>query len=879
VEISKKDIEEKVKQNFDAYAKDFTTRDDCSKFIKRWGPILDIDDVSQYDEFDSTKFNMFFETMNNFKKNQNKKCDPKDVENSDKTNASADELCEKVNAFITNEYGTYTEVDYYDVDKDTVLENIVDKDIKNYDVDDDEHVMDKTDTTRNHASKVANVERSEALLNIIKNPRTLTGQQLKPTKVLWSLLDREIVTQNKNFKKGAKLSLDECFHKFTEKVLVEKQSERTEQAVVSIQAEMANQALVEGQASDVEQPIVTVQAVMAVKTVAAEQAVIAVQAVMEKEAPLQEQALVADRTGIPTECVKEKAALRETESVVSKQCTVVDQAMVANEALVQEEDVAAEKSSVPEQAMSAVPTGKHKSKLDDSAWVFTKRTTNINSNSNGSDFWSQNKKTSILMNRIGPMTGDCLENSFQEPVIKKEVLSLSIDTIIEARSQPEEPLVAIKTEYLNTEPMSEEYFEDIPSENEMDIKHEKETVIGKIVNETESTPASWLETFTSVKMEAPQLITKEMIGEVYIGNPVQKKRKHAEIQTNEKRRKFNQFSKEAQKDNVEEIINKNFPSDESLPVLQNLKTTNSILDDAHSVVEDPKRDVELAVEVNDAVIKDAYTIVEDIGTLVEHDVAQIKVEPGIDIENNHNPNDPLSVMFVVWNDDNSIDMIEDDFKTKDDLERDIAPSLVRPTTYKPVIPRIKLNTPPLTYQPYTCHKLGPSIRFKKSPIKSEEGGPDNVTRYSMPSPADIKTRQLKRRQCNISQPLQSGLSGPKKKVENLHLVKRRGVFTINRESDSDNSPGQGKRSSKRVGVEGGSICLQLLPGGDECDICPGCKERLSPMALDWRVNIVTGSLNFSCSHCGQHVSVEGMWKGLANGLTKYNNDTSINKIS
>merc|ERR1711892_1435102 len=58
VEMSKKDIEEKVKQNFDAYAKDPTTRDDCSKFIKRWGPILDIDDVSQYDEFDATKLNM-----------------------------------------------------------------------------------------------------------------------------------------------------------------------------------------------------------------------------------------------------------------------------------------------------------------------------------------------------------------------------------------------------------------------------------------------------------------------------------------------------------------------------------------------------------------------------------------------------------------------------------------------------------------------------------------------------------------------------------------------------------------------------------------------------------------------------------------------------
>ena len=38
------------------------------------------------------------------------------------------------------------------------------------------------------------------LLKIIKNPRSLTGQQLDPTKVLWSI-DREIVSQNGNIKK------------------------------------------------------------------------------------------------------------------------------------------------------------------------------------------------------------------------------------------------------------------------------------------------------------------------------------------------------------------------------------------------------------------------------------------------------------------------------------------------------------------------------------------------------------------------------------------------------------------------------------------------------------------------------------------------------
>ena len=64
--MSKEEIEEEAKQKFDAYAKEAQEDKElskvkvvCSEFIKKWGPILDIDDVSQYDEFDSTKFKMF----------------------------------------------------------------------------------------------------------------------------------------------------------------------------------------------------------------------------------------------------------------------------------------------------------------------------------------------------------------------------------------------------------------------------------------------------------------------------------------------------------------------------------------------------------------------------------------------------------------------------------------------------------------------------------------------------------------------------------------------------------------------------------------------------------------------------------------------------
>ena len=40
--------------------------------------------------------------------------------------------------------------------------------------------------------------REKKLLEIIKDPKTLTGQQLQPTKIIWHLPGREIVTQNEN---------------------------------------------------------------------------------------------------------------------------------------------------------------------------------------------------------------------------------------------------------------------------------------------------------------------------------------------------------------------------------------------------------------------------------------------------------------------------------------------------------------------------------------------------------------------------------------------------------------------------------------------------------------------------------------------------------
>ena len=56
-----------------------------------------------------------------------------------------------------------------------------------------------------------------------------------------------------------------------------------------------------------------------------------------------------------------------------------------------------------------------------------------------------------------------------------------------------------------------------------------------------------------------------------------------------------------------------------------------------------------------------------------------------------------------------------------------------------------------------------------------------------------------------------------RKIENLHLVKRRGVFTINRETASDSGMVQGMRSSNTQDYEGlkDGHHDNLKPLGDE----------------------------------------------------------------
>ena len=154
----------------------------------------------------------------------------------------------------------------------------------------------------------------------------------------------------------------------------------------------------------------------------------------------------------------------------------------------------------------------------------------------------------------------------------------------------------------------------------MDIKHEKDTNIGNI-KENESPPAISLEKLIIVKLEEAQLITEEMIGEVKLFNQAQPKRKHHDLHENKKRRKINHLSEEVMKDNVGKMIFKSIPSDESLSVFQN-------------------------------------NIPEDI-------VPTKKEEPITEPENY--PNNPLSVIFVVWKDDGTLDMIEDDIAHKDEV--------------------------------------------------------------------------------------------------------------------------------------------------------------------------------------------------------------------
>ena len=177
-EISKEEIEEKVRQKFDAYAKEPPDPDICSKFIKRWGNILDIDDVSQYNQFDSTKFNMFFECINDYK--QTNMVKHKDTEKND---------------MVLRDDAANTEMNI------TAPDNTSSSNIENS--------KNKAELERHTNSQKEKISKEESprpsvdpkLRNIILNPRSLTGDQLIPGKVLWCLPDKEIVSQNRNMKK------------------------------------------------------------------------------------------------------------------------------------------------------------------------------------------------------------------------------------------------------------------------------------------------------------------------------------------------------------------------------------------------------------------------------------------------------------------------------------------------------------------------------------------------------------------------------------------------------------------------------------------------------------------------------------------------------
>ena len=248
-----------------------------------------------------------------------------------------------------------------------------------------------------------------------------------------------------------------------------------------------------------------------------------------------------------------------------------------------------------------------------------------------------------------------LVKSFTATNIKKEVASVPIDTNTDGKemtSVNEQTSIGIKKEYLNHENISEEYFEDIPSENEMDIKCENEINDMHIVEDDESSPTSnRMKGFLKqMKMGEPLLIAKHMIGQVTTDNHSNSKQKHSTVQNNDKRERT-QCSEKVREVDIGEIMIKTLPSDDTFEGLHNIKLEDS---------------------------------------MAEESVPRIKEEPNNDIEND--PNDPLSVMFVVWKDDNCIDMIEDDLAHKDDLTRCTAPPLNRQSaTYNPQIPRLKLN--------------------------------------------------------------------------------------------------------------------------------------------------------------------------------------------
>jgi len=260
-------------------------------------------------------------------------------------------------------------------------------------------------------------------------------------------------------------------------------------------------------------------------------------------------------------------------------------------------------------------------------------------------------------------------------------------------------------------------------------------------------------------------------------------------------------------------------------------------------------------------------VLDNVG---QDNVLRIKEEPCLDTEDTE---DPLSVMFVIWKDDNNIDMIEDDIAHKDDLTKPAVDQEVHSTV--PYLPKLKLPVSPCTptlayhhqHDAQIPHNAAGSPRFKKANKNpSEDIDKDNTGFKSQVE----RRREVRRRQCNQAQ----SQSTKKRRIENLHLVKRRGVFTINREGDRIGGimGFHGRRASKRQANDPDTVYLTTQ---NNCDVCPSCKESLSPLVLNWRVNLVSRTVEFACHKCGQKVCMEGMWRDMA----KINMNRSRNKIS
>lgn len=335
--------------------------------------------------------------------------------------------------------------------------------------------------------------------------------------------------------------------------------------------------------------------------------------------------------------------------------------------------------------------------------------------------WNHHRQTKLMPHEI--MTKVYYHNLAD---IKIEIGDTSNNQNEETgESQPAELVREIKTEYLNSDQQSEEYFEDLPSESDMEIKDENNTIISrKIIEENSSTPESRLAQLINVRMGELQVITMEMIAEVFSEKHLQKKRKQGENKRNEKRRKLTACSEDISKNDFGSITNKTFPSVENLLNFQSINATEAYTGDADAstvVVDVDNAEGADTEEINPAgeggLVEDNVTavavtddIIENAETILDEAVTHIKEEPCEELESN--PNDPLSVMFVMWKDDNDIDMIEDDLTYKEDIDEVSGQSSVKQTTYKPVIPRLKLNIPQARYKHYySCHRGEPTIRF------------------------------------------------------------------------------------------------------------------------------------------------------------------------